>query len=124
MTNTTTLPQTQNAGWGFFGTISHHAEPQAAWNLAIAAISDATGLPLDTARAFLDSRQGRHFADSLANRLTDEATDNANAIAATVAEWMAWRITRRTSRDTGIPIGLPYLTGFALAAEIAEEAAA
>jgi hypothetical protein len=114
----TNIPQTQNQEWGFYGTISHHAEPAKAWNLAITAISDATGLPLDTARAFLDSRQGRHFANAVANRLTDSEADNAAAISATVAEWMGWRISARTAHETGIPRGLPYLTGFAIQAEI------
>ena len=114
----TSIPQTQNREWGFFGTISHHTEPTKAWNLAIVAVSDATGLPLDTARAFLDSKQGRHFADALAGRLTDSEADNATAISATVAEWMGWRISARTAHETGIPRGLPYLTGFAIHAEI------
>lgn len=117
-----TLPQSQNEAWGFFGTIGHHAEPRKAWNLAIAAVANATDLPLDTARAFLDSRMGRHFADTVSNHLTDNEGDNEAAIAAAIREWMGWKISRRESRDTGIPAGLPTLIGYAIDAEIAEDA--
>ena len=59
----TNIPQTQNREWGFFGTISHHADPERAWDIALAFIAGTTGCSPDATRAFLDSRHGRHFAD-------------------------------------------------------------
>jgi len=116
-----TLP-TQNEEWGFFGTIRHHADSNAAWPVAMAQVAQATGADQDEVRAFLDSRYGRHFADDCANGLVDGLALDA-AIAAAVARWMGWRIGRRTSRETGIPVGLPYLTGFVHHEAIAAEAA-
>ncbi|MFP5482562.1 MAG: hypothetical protein ACLGGW_04715, partial [Gammaproteobacteria bacterium] len=57
------IPATQNESWGLFGTLGEHAE--AAWPIAMTAISDATYQPLDSVRTFLDSRHGRHFADDV-----------------------------------------------------------
>jgi len=56
----TSIPQTQNREWGFFGTISHHADPERAWDIALAFIAGITGCSPDATRAFLDSRHGRH----------------------------------------------------------------
>lgn len=117
-----TIPATQNPEWGFFGTITHHAEPQAAWALALPAIVAATGCSVDEVRAFLDSRHGRHFADEVAVHMTDDASRNSAAIDMAVDRWMRWTISPRTSEDTGIPVNLPYLTGFVLHAAIAADA--
>lgn len=72
MNATTPIPATQNDTWGFYGTMNEHAE--AAWPLAMTAISDATGQPLESVRTFLDSRHGRHFADDVQNGLYTGAT--------------------------------------------------
>ena len=113
----TSIPQTQNREWGFFGTISHHADPERAWDIALAFVAGTTGCSPDATRAFLDSRHGRHFADEVSNHL---AAGNAlaSAINAATATWMGWRISARTAHETGIPRGLPYLTGYVLHAEI------
>ena len=113
----TSIPQTQNREWGFFGTISHHADPERAWDIALAFIAGITGCSPDATRAFLDSRHGRHFADDVANELATGKVI-ADAIEATTARWMGWRISARTAHETGIPRGLPYLTGYAIHAEI------
>ena len=105
MTQTANIPATRNEGWGFYGTMNEHAE--AAWPLAMTAVANATGEPLDTVRAFLDSRFGRHYADNAAT-----------------SKWMAWTIGRQTSRNYDIPRGLPYLTGFVVHCGIIEECAA
>ena len=118
-----TIPATQNPDWGFFGTIRHDADPDAAWNIALTAIADATGCAVTAVRDFLDSRHGRHFADDVANRLFQGLTMNA-AINTAIARWMGWRIGRRTARETGIPRDLPYLTGFVANAQIEAEMAA
>lgn len=121
-----TLP-TANEAWGFFGTMRHHADPAEAWALALPAVAVATDATTDAttdaARAFLDSRHGRHFADDVANGLF-AGLGLAAAIDAAVARWMGWTITHRTSRETGIPAGLPYLTGLVIHQEIMAEMAA
>ncbi len=121
MTNATQIPATQNDAWGFFGTMDEHAE--AAWPLAMTAISNATHQPLDSVRIFLDSRHGRHFADDVQNGLF-EGKPLQDAIDAATARWMGWTIGRQTSKDYGIPRGLPYLTGFVIHCDICDELAA
>ena len=113
----TSIPQTQNREWGFFGTISHQGDAEIAWPIAINTISDATQLPAETVAIFLDSRHGRHFADDVANELATGKVI-ADAIEAATTRWMGWRISARTAHETGIPRGLPYLTGYVLHAEI------
>ena len=107
--------------WGFYGTMNEQAE--AAWPLAMIAISDATGQPLESVRTFLDSRHGRHFADDVQNGLYTGAT-LADAINAATQRWMGWTIGRSTSKQYDIPKGLPYLTGFVIHCEIVEESLA
>ena len=115
------IPATQNESWGLFGTLGEHAE--AAWPIAMTAISDATYQPLDSVRAFLDSRHGRHFADDVQNDLYDGAS-LTDAINAATGRWMGWTIGRQTSKQYGIPAGLPYLTGFVIHCAIIDEALA
>lgn len=110
-----TIPTSGNESWGFYATMGSHAP--AAWPLAINAIVAATHTSFDGARAFLDSRHGRHFADSVLNALLHGADLNA-AIDAATSQWMAWRIDRATARDYEIPTGLPYLVGFVTHCEI------
>jgi len=116
------LPATKNPAWGFYGTIRHHADPDLAWPIAIKTVSASTRCSPTAARAFLDSRMGRHFADDVANGLAGGLTLE-RAIAASASRWMGWLIGRRTSREHGMPRGLPYLVVFTLAAEIDAEAA-
>ena len=120
-TTTTQIPATQNESWGFYGTMNEQAE--AAWPLAMTAISDATGQPLESVRTFLDSRHGRHFADDVQNGLYAGAT-LADAIGQATQRWVGWTIGRSTSKQHGIPKGLPYLTGFVIHCEIVEESLA
>ena len=121
MNAATQIPATQNDTWGFYGTMNEHAE--AAWPLAMTAISDATYQPPESVRTFLDSRHGRHFADDVQNGLYAGAT-LADAIAQATQRWMGWTIGRSTSKQYGIPKGLPYLTGFVIHCEIVEESLA
>lgn len=117
MNTTNPLPATQNQEWGFWGTMNEHAS--AAWPLAMSAISDATGQPLESVRAFLDSRHGRHFADDVLNPLR-AGRALADAIHAATRQWMGWKIGRRTRKEYDIPRGLPYLTGFVIHGEITD----
>ena len=121
MMTTTQIPATQNEAWGFWGTMNDQA--QTAWPIAMTAISDATFQPLESVRAFLDSRHGRHFADDVLNGL-HAGSDLPDAIHAATQRWMGWTIGRLTSKQHGIPKGLPYLTGFVIHCEIVEEALA
>ena len=41
MNVTTQIPATQNTTWGFYGSMSEHADT--AWSLGMTAVSDATG---------------------------------------------------------------------------------
>lgn len=119
MNTTPQIPAPTVTDRGFFGTMNEHAE--AAWPLAMTAISDATSQPLESVRIFLDSRHGRHFADDVQNGLYTGAT-LADAINAATQRWMGWTIGRSTSKQYGIPKGLPYLTGFVIHCEIVNEA--
>ena len=121
MSTTRQIPATQNETWGFWGTMNEDAS--AAWPLAMAAIADATGEPLESVRIFLDSSHGRHFADEVRNGLHEEQT-LADAIHAATQRWMDWKIGRQTSKQHGIPQGLPYLTGFVIHCAIVEESLA
>jgi hypothetical protein len=114
---TITIPAARNEAWGFWGTMNEQAA--AAWPLAMTAISGATGEPLDTVRAFLDSRFGRHFADGVLDQMHARRA-LGDAIDAATREWMGWTIGRQTSKDYGIPRGLPYLTGFVIHCGIVE----
>jgi hypothetical protein len=100
--------------------MNEHAD--AAWPLAMHASAEATDQPLESVRALLDSRSGRHFADSVLNGLFRGATlEDAIASPATPRQWMTWTISRRTTREHGIPAGLPYLTGWVIQAEIPDQ---
>ncbi len=118
MTTTRQIPATQNEAWGFWGTMNEDAST--AWPLAMAAIADATGEPLESVRIFLDSSHGRHFADEVRNGLHQGQT-LADAIHAATQRWMGWTIGRQTSKQHGIPQGLPYLAGFVIHCAIVEE---
>ena len=121
MTTTTQIPATQNDAWGFWNTMDELAT--AAWPLAMTAIADATGEPLESVRIFLDSRHGRHFADDVQNAMY-RGQPLADAINAATQQWMGWTIGRQTSKDYGIPRGLPYLKGFVIHCEIVDESLA
>lgn len=64
---------TQNEGYGFFGTISmefdHNSYEKAkeAWKIAFVEVQKATGWANKEVREWLDSRDGRHFADKCAD---------------------------------------------------------
>ena len=119
MNAATQIPATQNDTWGFYGTMNEHAE--AAWPLAMTAISDATYQPPESVRTFLDSRHGRHFADDVHNGLFAGA-NLKDAIEQATQRWMGWTIGRQTSKDYGIPRGMPYLVGFVIHCETVEAA--
>jgi hypothetical protein len=77
-------------------------QADAAWPLAMTAISDATCQPLESVRAFLDSRHGRHFADDVQNGLFAGATLN-DAIEQATQRWMGWTMAAAPARSTASP---------------------
>ena len=115
MNTTYAIPATGNESWGFYGCLREQAE--AAWPLAMRAIAEATGEPLESVRAFLDSRHGRHFGDDVHNGLY-QGLALPDAIDAATQRWMDSKITRQISKDYDIPQGLPYLLGFVIQAGI------
>ncbi|MCZ8352098.1 MAG: hypothetical protein O9352_19550 [Rhizobium sp.] len=119
MTNSTL--RTANEAWGFYGNSSAFADADAAWAIVFPAIAKVTMGSAEGVRDFLDSRQGRHFADDVHNGL-HTGLDLGAAIAAAITRWMGWKIDRNTAREHGIPKGLPYLTGFVGLYEIMAEA--
>ena len=130
MTKTATLT-TENPCWGFYGTIENAGhDADQAWQLATTAITDATqahdGYGPEGVRDFLDSRDGRHFADMVADaHMTGQGKVTlAQAITEATRRYSAWTIGRTTARDHGIPRGLPYLTGWVTHYAIAAEATA
>ena len=71
---TTTILPTRNEAWGFFGTMQTASERRRrrckSWNIAASAmIAAETDASPEGVRDFLDSRQGRHFADDVASEL-------------------------------------------------------
>ncbi|PAT41993.1 hypothetical protein [Vandammella animalimorsus] len=118
MNANTSIPATQNEGWGFWGTMGGHAST--AWPLAMHTIADTTGQDLDSVRAFLDSRYGRHFADEVHNAVYT-GQPLPQAITSATQKWMAFSTDRSSYKGLGIPVGLAYLTGLVVHCAIFEE---
>ena len=92
----------------------------AAWTLAMTAIAEATGEPLESVRIFLDTSHGRYLADEVHNGLS-RGLSLAGAIDVAIQRWMGWTIGSQTYKTHGIPQGLPYLTGFVIHCAILDE---
>lgn len=105
--------ETQNEGGGFWCEMYNEGPGMAdrAWPLASVTIAEATGEDADSVRAFLDSNLGRHFADSVRDRLMlgDRLTD---AIETVTGRWMHRHLSRVRRTELCIPEGFdaPYLT--------------
>lgn len=65
MTTGNAVLPTQNKEWGFWGTMAHEKKAKESWPLAMAAVGEATKQPANVVRDFLDSKDGRHFADQV-----------------------------------------------------------
>jgi len=101
---------TESKEWGFYGSITRHADPPTAWNATAPVLIAASGSSGDAVRAFLDSRWGRHFADDVANGLAD-GQSLPSAIEWATTRWMGWRTRQSEERDYQTPRGLPLLVG-------------
>ena len=109
--NTMHLYCTENPIYGFHGEMQRLGQdaPEA-FDLAAREISKVANVDGFTAAAWLDSREGRHFGDDVANYL---AAGSALPIAIhqAVGRWLDWTISDNYSRETGIPEGMSYLVG-------------
>ncbi len=105
------IPASENESWGFWGTMGGYAS--IAWPIAMTHIAKTTNQPLESVRAFLDSRHGRHFADTVQDAIL-RSPDMRQAVALATEKWMSWPVGRTIQSDYGIPKGLPYLTGFVI----------
>ncbi len=81
MERKTETPRTRNRDWGFFGTCvsNGHQDAEAAWDEAMAALTDPKGrfrLGAEDARDLLDATWGRHLADQVVGREIGEAIND------------------------------------------------
>ena len=92
--------QTRNR-YGFYGMFGRHYDPGAVWALAMEAIAKATGCRAECIRTFLESRQGRTFAEGVIKHMPKNAlgviedmSKNAleTAVDFAVARWMDFTI--------------------------------
>lgn len=109
------IPATHNPNYGFWETMRDKAEP--AWPIAMRQIAQATMLPNEAVRAFLDSVFGRHFADEVHHQLTHQPNLDL-AIAAVVERQMHQPITPWMYRQYQVPVGTPSLIGLVVWAEV------
>ncbi|HIV65341.1 MAG TPA: hypothetical protein H9991_03685 [Candidatus Mailhella excrementigallinarum] len=112
--------KSENERYGFYGTMSLDGCADAAWEIAMTLIAEDTGADPEEARAFLDSRWGRHFADSVHCFL--HRYPLKEAIEAAIEEWNSRKLSRRTRRELGIPVPMRYLAGMVYTAAIYAEA--
>jgi hypothetical protein len=112
--------QTTNPTWGFHGAFSHHAiDPSAAWPLAMEAIAEETGCTAEDVRRFLDSKEGRTFAEAVIERMSTTPLETIEtAVDAAVERWMYFNITKEDASKYGIEAGVPCLKGFACHCEL------
>jgi hypothetical protein len=77
----TQVPRTRNREWGFYGTCASegHADPERAWDEAMAVLTDLKGrfvLQPEDARDLLDATWGRHLADQVVGQKVAEAIND------------------------------------------------
>lgn len=112
---------TRNPGWGFYGTMERAgANPETAWRIASALIAITLSAEEPKAhlaagiRDFLDSRDGRHFADMVAGFTATAPGGHSTidgAILQAIRKYQELRIHQRMARSLGIVKGQPYLGG-------------
>lgn len=89
--------RTTNPNYGFYGTIRHHADPEQAWMATFEALQAATKYEERVVGHFLDSRRGRHFADSVAEFLADGA-QLPSAVGLALVVWGVSNLRHEMSR--------------------------
>ena len=120
MHNDLSIPATQNLSWGFWGTLSERVDPEPLWPLAMTAIAEATGEPLERVRIFLDHRWGRHFADTVIDVQRDKVSW-PEAVQIATDHWMSRTTRRSCMKAFGVSKGLPQLTAHVIQAAIDAE---
>lgn len=105
-TNKAVLP-TQNKEWGFWGTMANSKKATAAWPVAMAVITEATNQPAEAVRTFLDSRDGRYFADEVGNFLHG-GLNLPDAVSEAAKRWMT--PANQSSVFSHLPGDTTYLT--------------
>lgn len=108
--------KSENERYGFYGAMSPDGRADAAWAAAMTAIAEETGAEPDYVRAFLDSRWGRHFADTVHDYLG--RLELEQAVAAAIAHWNGWKLSVRDRRELGLPMPMRYLEGMVYAAAL------
>jgi hypothetical protein len=98
--------------YGFYGIFDRHDDPDAALALARAAIAKETGCTAECSKNFLESYQGRLFAEGVSKLMSENALSTAAAIDGAVAKLRRHTISSKDESDYGIQTGLPYLKGF------------
>ncbi|EMM5100331.1 hypothetical protein ACK249_003678 [Pseudomonas aeruginosa] len=82
---------TENPQWGFWGTISHESKRGVsaadAWSIAMRIVIESTQQPAEVVRTFLDSKDGRYFADEVSTFL-HQGQGLPEAIEAAAKRWM------------------------------------
>lgn len=118
---------TENKEWGFWGTMASclgdRGTPRHAWDTAFVCILGATGADADSVRAFLDSKHGRHFADTVLDAMAGLPTVGA-AIESAIDTWQGWRVGVNTAKHYGMPASaarLNYLDGLVTLAGIEDD---
>lgn len=77
--------------YGFLGIFDRHDDPGAVWTLASDAIAKETGYQTKCIRTFLESLQGRYFAQAV-SKLMSENIALETAVDTAVARWMRLKI--------------------------------
>lgn len=70
-TMTIYIPQNENPLGGFYNTIHGKANKKRAWNCAVAEFYNATGCVPEAVAVWLGSTRGRHFADTVNDRMQE-----------------------------------------------------
>lgn len=106
--------QTRNPRYGFYGVMLEQGEnADEAWSAALLGITSLTNCDDESVRDFLDSRLGRHFADTVHTHRVHSLT-LSQCIMLAVIEWHGYRIGKAVRKTFDIPPGADYLTAMVM----------
>jgi len=120
MSSENSILPSQNKKWGFWGTMVHLKKATESWPLAMSGIAKASDQPPEAVRAFLDSRDGRYFADEVGAFL-GEGLSVSDAVSKAVHRWMA--PANKKSGFESFPAETPYLTACILSVQAEADSA-
>jgi hypothetical protein len=105
------LPRPRNLSRGFWGTLGKAGiEPAMAWPIALLALMDTSGEPLESISTFLDSRMGEQFARAVMVH-THAGAGIGRAVRLVTDDWMA-RPLDEIARLVYRLDDLPFLVGW------------